>query len=357
MPKQYEYNNVVEDSANFGAGGHYGFAGLLDDALNFTIFGDPNFSSDLWGEISGKYSQQREFEQQEYLMDKENEYNSPVNQMERLKAAGINPNVAAEAIAGNNTSASPSSVASNTQGAANAIGQIASAVSSLAPLGSEIGLNEAQSGKHIADTITANETREALKNKLIAECNLTDNNASYLAEQIQYYGREASARITNLYANSDLARQEIQLYQSQMEKMQHEIDLIDKEADYQGWLAATQEYIKFQQQWYSDFIKNHQFDPRCSLDSQFVQLSAMYGIDSQEAINFATAVQDYNQAQDQAKFNFDMAKIDKEFDNMIEQIGTTIDAETKSKIKTSWIELVGKLLGAGASVGSAFILK
>lgn len=357
MPKQYEYNNIVEDSANFGAGGHFGAAGFLDDVLNFSIFGDPNFSSDLWGELSGKNSQQREFEQQEYLMDKQNEYNSPVNQMERLKAAGINPNVAAEAIAGNNTSASPASVASNTQGAANALGQIASAVSGLAPLGSEIGLNEAQTGKNIADTVTANDTREALKNKLVSECKLTNNNASYLAEQIQYFGREASARITNLYANSDLARQEIQLYQSQMEKMHHEIDLIKNEADYQGWLAATQQFIKFQQEWYAEFMKNHNFDPRCCLDSQFVQLAAIYGINSQEAINFATAVQDYNQAQEQSKFNFDMAKIDKEFDNMLEQIGTTIDAETKSKIKTSWIELVGKLLGAGASIGSAFILK
>lgn len=359
MAKEYNYSNPAADSSsliNRKTGG-FSLGGFLDDVLNFVSFGDSDFSTDFWNEISGRNSQEREFEQQEYLMDKQNDYNSPVNQMARAKEAGINPNLVAQGVASSNTSATPSSVSSNTQGGAQALQTIASAVSGLAPLASEINKNNSSADLDIAHTITENQSREDLIAKLKSDCGLNEANSSFISTQIKYYGREANARITNLYANQDLARQQIQLYQSQIEKIEHELNLIDKEADYELWLAKTQEYISYQQQWYSDFMQEFQLDPRSPLDSQFVQLAKRFGIDSQEAINFATLIQDYNQAYEQSRFNFDMAKIDKEFENMLEQIGTTIDAETKSKIKTAWIELTGKLLGAGASVGSAFILK
>lgn len=74
----------------------------------------------LWDDLTGVTSQQREFEQQEYLMEKEMDYKNPVNQMAMMRQAGINPAVAAQGIAGAAGSgiSAPSVSSSGNQGAA-----------------------------------------------------------------------------------------------------------------------------------------------------------------------------------------------------------------------------------------------
>lgn len=150
-----------------GKTGGFSLGGFLDDALNSFIFGDADFSSDLWDEISGKNSQMREFEQQEYLMDKQNEYNTPANQMARMKAAGINPNTAAAGIAGGgSTSAQPQAVSNNTAGASDALSSVAGALGSL--------------GGAANDMANANRTNELLeleKRKMVADTTLSLENA------------------------------------------------------------------------------------------------------------------------------------------------------------------------------------
>ena len=101
------------------------------NAGNFGL--DPNgYVSGLWNDVMGFTSQSREFAQQEYLQDKMNEYNLPVNQMKRLIDAGINPNLAASAVAGNGgESAQAPQVSSNTAGVAEGISKVAGTVASL----------------------------------------------------------------------------------------------------------------------------------------------------------------------------------------------------------------------------------
>lgn len=101
------------------------------NAGNFGV--DPNgYVSGMWNDLMGFTSQSREFSQQEYLQDKMNEYNSPENQMARMRAAGINPNIAAAGIAGSgNESAQAPAVSNNQNGVANGIGQAAGAIASL----------------------------------------------------------------------------------------------------------------------------------------------------------------------------------------------------------------------------------
>ena len=116
----------------------------------------------IYNDITGQTSQNKEFEQQEYLMDKQNEYNTPVNQMARMKAAGINPNTAAAGIAGTgSTSAQPSAVNTNTGGVANAIG---SAAGLLGAVGS--------SSSDLANANRTNELLEHEKRKMIADTTL-----------------------------------------------------------------------------------------------------------------------------------------------------------------------------------------
>ena len=103
---------------------------------------DPNgMVAGLWNDLTGVTAQSREFAQQEYLQDKQNEYNKPINEMRRMEEAGINPLTAASGIAGNGSpSASPAQVSSNTQGAASAVQSAASGLSGF----SEFGLNRSE---------------------------------------------------------------------------------------------------------------------------------------------------------------------------------------------------------------------
>lgn len=87
----------------------------------------------FWNDITGVTAQSREFAQQEYLQDKMNAYNSPVEQMKRAKEAGINPNLAAAGIAqAGSQSAQAPSVSSNSSGAAQGLSAVGSAVSGVA---------------------------------------------------------------------------------------------------------------------------------------------------------------------------------------------------------------------------------
>lgn len=117
------------------------YQGMQDqqDMDNFGELGG-SWLSRIWNDITGKTAQNKEFAQQEYLQDKQNEYNDPVNQMKRQAAAGINKNLAAAGIAGaGNQSAQAPAVASNSGGtaagvtaAAGALGSVAGSVQSLA---------------------------------------------------------------------------------------------------------------------------------------------------------------------------------------------------------------------------------
>lgn len=114
----------------------------MQDQQDMEMYGDLGGSwlSHIWNDLTGKTAQNKEFAQQEYLQDKMNEYNSPVEQMKRMREAGINPNLAAQGISGSgNESAQAPSVASNSGGtaagvtaAADSLGSVAGSVQSLA---------------------------------------------------------------------------------------------------------------------------------------------------------------------------------------------------------------------------------
>lgn len=115
--------------------------------------------SGLWNDITGVTAQSREFSQQEYLQDKQNEYNKPINEMARMKEAGINPNVAASGIAGNGSpSASPAQVSSNTQGASNALQAASAGLQGF----SQFGLNRSEIEKNTSIAEKTDEEKRLL---------------------------------------------------------------------------------------------------------------------------------------------------------------------------------------------------
>lgn len=97
-----------------------------------SAFGLDQVFGGLWNDITGVTAQSREFAQQEYLQDKQNEYNTPENQMKRMVDAGINPNLAAQGIAGSGSqSAQAPAVSSNTGGAAAGLSAAAGLISGI----------------------------------------------------------------------------------------------------------------------------------------------------------------------------------------------------------------------------------
>ena len=182
MAKQYDTGGI------FGPGGfdpfnseNLGKGSPFSDSLNFgfnTFFGE-NVFSNFFAELSGYSSQQREFEQQEYLMDKENEYNTPAAQMARLKAAGINPQLAAAGIAGApNVSASPAQVASNAAGAAQGLNAAMNAVG--AGVDAVYKLTSAKKMEHEIDQIDAD------TEKSLTELGFTKLQSRALGIQLKY---------------------------------------------------------------------------------------------------------------------------------------------------------------------------
>ena len=81
---------VVDENGNFG----YDFG----DNPYFQSYQAGNYEMDLWEAISGKQqkallSKAVDLEAEKYLMDYENEYNSPINQAIRMRQAGLNPDL------------------------------------------------------------------------------------------------------------------------------------------------------------------------------------------------------------------------------------------------------------------------
>lgn len=124
-----------------------GLLGKGDDIISFGLFGDADASSNLFKELSGYSAQQREFEQQEYLLDKEQSFADERNRMERLKEAGVNPLTAAAGVAGSAASPIAPAVSNATGGPSAAFGSAASLMSSA----NQMSLAGSQNEKNRAD--------------------------------------------------------------------------------------------------------------------------------------------------------------------------------------------------------------
>lgn len=161
---------------------------------------DPNgFVAGLWNDITGVTAQSREFAQQEYLQDKMNEYNHPVNEMMRQKDAGINPNLTAQGISqAGSQSAQVPAVSSNVGGAAqglsavgSAVGGVAGGVAGLALTAAQKRNLDASSDEMIANARRTNALLDFEKRSMIAETTKTLVDAKLDKYQAKYWSVQA----------------------------------------------------------------------------------------------------------------------------------------------------------------------
>lgn len=82
-------------------------------------------------ELLGYNAQQREFKQQEYLLDKEQQWSSEQERMKRMKAAGINANTAAAGIAGSASNPTAPTVSNATGAPAAGVSALGGALGSI----------------------------------------------------------------------------------------------------------------------------------------------------------------------------------------------------------------------------------
>lgn len=195
-------------------------------------------------------------------------YDDPSAQMERMKKAGINPNLAAGAIAGGNQSAgAPSSPVSPGNGA-EAIGQIAGAVG---------GVTNAAVGAF--DTLSTLEGRKKLlftqNAKMFEEMGFTKLQAQGYSIQLQYMNDKEKLGIAKMCCDIDEASQRIRESKARVKQIDQDIsESKERETLYrkQGNLAdAEREKVQqegyllekknFQEQFRNDFIRDYSVDP------------------------------------------------------------------------------------------------
>lgn len=213
-PKSYDLSKEQFENGNILAGAN---AGIGD------------FVRGLWADLTGEASQSREFDQQEYLQDKMNEYNTPAAQMARMRAAGINPNLAAQGIAGGgNESAQAPAVNS-------AVGGVAGAVDSLANLGNVIGENSLRKSQKADLDTFRNPTFQKLWNEAtlaLENAGLSHNQALAIGATLPYIDAIQQATFWNLMADYDNKSAEYKNILQQYDNFKAEEKLTREQAKY-----------------------------------------------------------------------------------------------------------------------------
>ena len=153
-----------------------------------------------------KKRQEESQQWQEAMVDKQNEYNSPAQQMERYKAAGINPStigMASGSLAAGNLSASPSSVNPIPYQGLNISGAMSNLMS--AYKSGQEGLDK-KSMRQVQLEKTQQEIEQLKENIKLLGLNAQSQQIinTYAAAREQYALAEADGRVKKLLSDMDL---------------------------------------------------------------------------------------------------------------------------------------------------------
>lgn len=277
------------------------------NAGNFGL--DPDgMVSGLWNDWMGFTSQSREFSQQEYLQDKMNLYNTPLNQMKRMKEAGINPNTAAAGISqGGNESVQAPAVASNQGGVAQGVSSAASMISGLgevAQVASVISKNQAETDNLQANTKSTLDLLSANKGLIRMQTYLAYKNAGVADLTAKSLEIENTYRGENMLLDIAAKRLQLPILRQTFRNLRKEYDLkvqtiknLEQEVLESGSRISLNEAQAFAQRklglqleadtWYQNQINqtmaNFNFDPRWSSNSVMFGVATDLNISDEEA--------------------------------------------------------------------------
>lgn len=269
-------------------GDKYQIPSATESANQFSGTGlDPNgLVAGLWNDITGQTAQSREFAQQEYLQDKMNAYNHPVEEMNRQKEAGINPNLTAAGIAqAGSQSAQAPAVASNTSGVANGLAAAAGTIASLGT-GAQ-GFAGALETKKLLSANFNKINSETIAN--LEAAGLSHWNAVSVATMLPYMEANSAADFYLKLAQYDRTHQEYVNLLAEHDKILSDIDLNSATMD-----LMEQQRLKEAEmtRWYkleNDFFEAHGYHSDNPLDVS-LRNSVVTGR-SDEANSIGTAIE------------------------------------------------------------------
>lgn len=203
---------------------------------------DPNgVVAGIWNDLTGQTAQSREFAQQEYLQDKQNEYNLPANQMKRLSDAGINLNTAAAGIAGGSSeSAQAPAVASNASGVSEGLGQAAGAAAGLMTAGSGAALAGAQTNEILSLLDFKKDEMAANISKTWIDAGMDKNMSDYWSVKAVYADRQerldlkqkfwsikhVRTQISDLQADIDIKKKDLEIRKQQLSQEEYKAQML-----------------------------------------------------------------------------------------------------------------------------------
>lgn len=367
MPRAFFIMPEIAKNRPQGNTGYEQYNGNSLGTLGENFAGSP---LDPFGDVSGFYNdimgfteQDRQFAQQEYLMDKENAYNHPAAQMQRMKEAGISAYAAAAGIAGNGSaSAAPSSV-----GSASPAADPLSAAGKAGELSQSAAVNKSAAEKNLADaeqakSVARNADRladaEVLNKagnfaKALTESGTAEIDAMVLGISVVSGGL---AGIMAAFKGDGICRM-IETKQAAIEaeysKTWKEIELAEKQLQLQPLLYSEQEKknllldieqrkqtaIAQREQQLTQMWQEYKGDPFLDLYQRQYQLLHDYGADSPQYKSFIAECKNlsYNQAygttQAESEFAYQIAIARRNGDNQSDLI---------YKRCGSWADAIGK---------------
>lgn len=268
----------------YGRNGLYGQGSGFND---YGTFGAVPWLQQLWDDLTGFNSQQREFEQQEYLLEREQANADPAYQLSRWKAAGVNPwAVGGSSVAGNSPAA-PAVSNSGSQGAA-AIGSLANILGA-AFAGSE----------QLANANQTNALLELRKQQLQADITKTLEDAGLSHWSALSISTLLPLQTENLQADFWLKMAQYDNVVAEYDNIlaEHEKILSDIELNSEMRSELEQRTLKEQEekrwlQYQNDFFKNYGFDPNSPLDVSYRNSVVTHRKDQAEVI--AKGVETYH---------------------------------------------------------------
>ena len=243
----YPQYNIPSITETGNSSSNSGITHILDPTKYLTS-DDSGFVQGFWNDLMGFTSQNREFAQQEYLMDKQNAYNDPSAQMERLGKAGINLNLASSGVAqGGNESAQAPAVSSNTSGVAQGLGSAASLIGGIPSAALAMAQKrQADSQANLFDVqgIEISALLDFKKNQYAAEtaktwidAGMDSHMANYWSIKAAYADRQERLDIIEKFTAISKANDEIQILKDNHEILVEELKLKKEQVSQSEYLT------------------------------------------------------------------------------------------------------------------------
>lgn len=291
MPLNNQSHSARGRSGNNGNG----FTHDSDTISSRGVFAGLPWLQSFWDDLTGYNAEQRQFEQQEHLLDREQDFVDERNRMQRLIEAGVNPNLAAQGVSGSSQSPSAPSVSGAGGNGASALNSVAGAVKSFAEADKAI-----EESKSIEDLLPE-QLRKLSNDADIAfeTVGLTRAEKESAIAHAKYAGESALLDIRTKRVNLSNVRQQLKNMRQQYQNLISEQDEIISRTLLNGSITEYNEALKTKiglenemNKAFNQFLADNGWDPRSV--NGIENIVAMMVLNGKDPEPFLQAFLDYS---------------------------------------------------------------